>query len=162
MQNRIPNPRYPGSPARMADGRLFTDYRGNCITLKHNGVFGASFEEKETMQRNGQTWMQKDRSETVMRSKVVGCVDTMVPELTKRVCNWNGCKTLPAHAVGIGQGRLYMSGLTELVAEDPDILAAKTAFCFGTFPAKTPAIAVGERVTVMPAMKNRYSAPYAK
>jgi len=86
----------------------------------------------------------------------------MVPELTKRVCTWNGCKTLPAHAIGIGQGRLYRSGLTELVAEDPDILAAKTAFCFGTFPAKTPAIAVGERVTVMPAMKNRYSAPYAK
>ena len=152
MSDRIPNPRYPGSPARMSDGRLFTNYRPNCNKE-------SSFEAKERRQQSGQTQIHIDRAMAAKRAATVGCVDTMVPELTKRVCTWNGCTTIPAQAVGIGQGRLYLPARTDLV-EDPDALATKTAFPFGTFPVKTPTFVPTSPVTDLPPTRNRYSAPY--
>ena len=148
MTDRIPNPRYPGSPARMSDGRLFTDYRPSCNKE-------SSFDTKERRQHNGQTQIHIDRAMAAKRAAVAGCVDTMVPELTKRVCTWNGCTTIPAQYVGIGQGRLYFPAHTDM---DPDALA-KTAFSFGTFPVKTPTITT-KPVTDLPPTRNRYSAPY--
>jgi hypothetical protein len=53
------------------------------------------------------------------------CVDTMVPELYKRVCTWKGCETLPGHYAGIGTGRVYVPDGAAL-AEDPDALANTT------------------------------------
>jgi hypothetical protein len=156
-KSRTPNPHYPNSPARMADGRLFTDYRPlDC---------GGTFEDKQRLQQTGAVLIGTDRSLTVMRAGVLGgCVDTMVPELTKRVPGWNGCRTLPAHSAGIGQGRLYLPGRTDLVAADPDVLAAATAFDFGTFSAN-PRLYVagpltGPTVATAAATSNRYSAPY--
>jgi hypothetical protein len=32
----------------------------------------------------------------------------MVPELYKRVCTWEGCKTIPGHYAGMGVGRVYV------------------------------------------------------
>jgi hypothetical protein len=106
-----------------------------------------------------------DRSTTVLRAGSVDCVDTMVPELTKRVCTWNGCKTLPAHAAGIGQGRLYLPGRQDLVAADPDLLAAATAFDHGTFSVNPNSYIAGSpfvpsAAIAVPARPNRYSAPY--
>lgn len=165
---RIANPRYPDSPARMADGRLFTDYRANCSLLlahKKGPAFGASFDDKQRMQATGNLLINTDRSLTVMRAGSMSCVDTMVPELTKRVCAWDGCTTLSAHAAGIGQGRLYLPGRPDLVAADPDLLAAKTAFEHGTFSANPNLYMAGPasaapRPVVVPAKPNRYSAPY--
>ena len=155
----------------MADGRLFTDYKANCsLLMPHkagSAAFGASFDDKQRMQQTGSQQMNTDRSLTVMKAATLsGSVDTMVPELTKRVCAWDGCTTLPSHAVGIGQGRLYLPGRMDLVAGDPDVLAAKTAFSHGTFStnvglymqrASADATA-GTLVQV--ARPNRYSAPY--
>ena len=168
---RTMNPRYPNSPVRMADGRLFTDYRANCSLLmphkEGSPAFGASFEDKQRMQQTGGQQMNTDRSLTVMKAgRIGGCVDTMVPELTKRVCAWDGCTTLPAHAAGIGQGRLYLPGRMDLVAADPDLLAKATAFEHGTFPANVNLYMAGPlpsampTVGVVPARPNRYSAPY--
>lgn len=168
---RTINPQYPGAAARMADGRLFTDYRANCsLLMPHkagSAAFGASFEDKQHMQQTGSQQMSTDRSLTVMKAATMsGSVDTMVPELTKRVCAWDGCTTLPSHAVGIGQGRLYLPGRMDLVAGDPDVLAAKTAFEYGTFPTNVGLYVQGGYPTAMPtagivpARPNRYSAPY--
>ena len=164
---QIPNPRYPGSPARMADGRLFTDYRSSCSLLSQpparSPAFGYDFERKQNMQKAGIHMISADRSTTVLRAGTVGCVDTMVPELTKRVCTWNGCTTLPAHAAGIGQGRLYLPGRSDLVAADPDLLAKATAFDHGTFSSNPNMYAPVSPVSVasiVPAKPNRYSAPY--
>jgi len=165
----IPNPHYPGSPARMADGRLFTDYRSSCSLLSQpptrSPAFGFDFERKKNMQTAGVHMISADRSTTVLRAGTVGCVDTMVPELTKRVCTWNGCTTLPAHAAGIGQGRLYLPGRQDLVAADPDLLAAATAFDHGTFSSNPNLYTSAPKVApvsaaAVPAKKNRYSVPY--
>jgi len=108
-----------------------------------------------------------DRSLTVMKAGSTGCVDTMVPELTKRVCGWNGCVTLPAHGVGIGQGRLYLPGQPDLAAADPDVVAAATFPMAGTFSSNPdlyvvspPSAASRNATRVVPARPNRYSAPY--
>jgi len=164
---RIPNPHYPDSPSHMADGRLFTDYRGNCKLVMSD--YGGSFEDKQRLQQTGNLMMNTDRSLTVMRAGRVGsCVDTMVPELTKRVPGWNGSTTMMAHAAGIGQGRLYLPGRTDLVGGDPDVLAAATAFDFGTFSANPhlylagsgAAVAAKREAAVSPLKHNRYSVPY--
>jgi hypothetical protein len=160
---QIPNPHYPGSPARMSDGRLFTDYRPSCSLLGP-----ADFDSKQRLQETGIHMISADRSTTVMRAGTVGCVDTMVPELSKRVCTWNGCKTLPAHSAGIGQGRLYLPGRQDLVAEDTDLLAAATAFDHGTFSANPNSYMANlslpwtkpSAIPAIPAKLNRYSAPY--
>ena len=156
--DRIPNAHYAGSPARMQDGRLFTDYRSNCIPQSE---FGGSFEDKERMQKEGQKQIQTDRYYTAVRAATTGCVDTMVPELTKRICAWNGCKTLHAHSVGIGNGRMYLPARADMVAGDPDTLAAATAFKFGTFPVRASPPKADLARAVLPDSRNRYSAPYA-
>jgi hypothetical protein len=163
---RTPNPHYPDSPSRMADGRLFTDYRGNCKLVLSD--YGGSFEDKQRLQQTGTLMINADRSVTVMKAASLSCVDTMVPEATKRVAGWNGGRTLVAHAAGIGQGRLYLPGRTDLVAGDPDVLAAATAFDFGTFSANPNMYMAGggadvtarQVATVTPARPNRYSVPY--
>lgn len=168
--NRVINPRYPDSPARMADGRLFTDYGSQCRGAQPkqgNPGFEASFDDKQRKQQTGEILMKADRSLTVMRGGIMGgCVDTMVPELTKRVCGWDGCRTLMSHPAGIGQGRLYLPGRKDLVAGDPDVLAAATAFDFGTFSQNPHLYVAAGVVPVSPAAviqtrtANRYSAPY--
>jgi len=152
----------------MADGRLFTDYRGNCKLVMSD--YGGSFEDKQRLQQTGQLLINTDRSLTVMRAGALSCVDTMVPEATKRDVRWNGGKTLMAHAAGIGQGRLYLPGRTDLVGADPDVLAAATAFDFGTFSANPRLYIVGDGAATAfaaqqvaaatPARHNRYSVPY--
>ena len=163
---RIPNPHYPGSPARMSDARLFTDYRPNGQILQ-----GAtpSFDLKQRLQRDGEIRMKTDRSLTVMSAGGMGpAVDTMVPEQTKRTCSWNECHTLPAFSVGIGQGRLYLPGMPGLVQSDPDVSAAiaGSLVLHGTFSANpvgytaAPTYDDGVVRTVQTSAANRYSAPF--
>ncbi len=164
----IPNPKYPGAPTRMSDGRQFTDYRPNCDLMAplQSGAW-AEWERRQNMIQTGETRMKTDRSMTVLRSGSLQCVDTMVPELKKRVCGWDGCVTLPSQAAGIGTGRMYLPGNPTLVAADPDVVATATVPpMFGTF-SPHPQDYVAERISVRPvalvqtpAKKNRYSAPY--
>lgn len=165
---RTINPRFPGAPAWMSDGRLFTDYRPNCLTEQA----APSYATKKTIQETGAMLMHTDRSLTALRAGSTGCVDTMVPEQTKRVCAWDGCVTLPAHSAGIGQGRLYVWQRPDLAGADPDVTARETiSFPLpGTFSmnpslyiATPPSAFTGvQRGTVGPAKPNRYSAPYGE
>ena len=157
---RVSNPHYPGAPARMADGRLFTDYRANCSLLGLGSNSGASFDIKQHLQQNGLYMMAADRSSTLVRASSTGGVDTMVPEESKRVCDWSSCRTLPAFPnVGIGQGRLYLPGRPDLANADPDLLAAQFAVP-GTFASLTNDQVAMPMKTALPAHFNRYSAPY--
>ena len=166
--NRIINPRFPGAPAWMSDGRLFTDYRPNCELA--GSPSNASYDSKKHLQSMGALQIKTDRSLTVLRAGSTGCVDTMVPESTKRVCAWDGCTTLPAHAGGIGQGRLYVWQRPELAGADPDVVA-KATISFplpGTFPVNpdlymaSPGGSSDKARTAGPAKPNRYSAPYGE
>ena len=165
MFARTANSRFPGAPAWMADGRLFTDYRPNCLAEQAS----PSYKTKTYLQETGALQINTDRSLTVLRAGSTGCVDTMVPELTKRVCAWDGCVTLPAHKEGIGQGRLYLWQRPELVSADPDVVAKETiSFPLpGTFP-MNPSLYIATPLSSTPApaskipATNRYSAPYGE
>lgn len=169
---RIDHPHWSGAASRMADGRLFTDYRPACDLLapKTAGPRGyGEWERKQHMIRAGAEAVARDRQIAVARAgSLGGCVDTMVPELTKRVYAWNGPVEGTAQPAGIGNGRLYLPARTDLVTADPDVVAATTyplAMLPGTFipranpygPAAGGPAPVG---TVGPMKPNRYSVPY--
>lgn len=156
----IPNPHYVGAPARMADGRLFTDYRPNCdlmAPLKAEPF--AEYKRKEAMLRNAPYAIATDRTMLVMRAGSSGCVDTMVPELNKRIYAWNGpVGEVVAHPVGLGTGRMYLPGQPGLATVDPDVLASATfPELPGTFTMMREAVSVSRPLG--PA-HNRYSGPH--
>jgi len=122
---------YPNSDKsanRMEDGRLFTDYRPRCLQypLKVSGVWGEHDGRQKMIQK---TDSLMDEARTLLQGKVGpvkgSTVDTMVPELYKRVCTWRGCETIPGHYAGIGTGRVYVPEAAA-AAEDPDGLATAT------------------------------------
>ncbi len=105
------NPHYSkyGTPARMADGRILTDYRPRCFQYATQAA--ATFGENEYRARmihGADELMTVARELNNKKVASVSCVDTMVPELYKRVCTWKGCKTVPGNYQGIGTGRVYV------------------------------------------------------
>ena len=112
-----------GAPARMADGRLMTDYRPRC----HQYAVSAAMtwgdnESRERMTHGAEELMEVARQANNRKVLATSCVDTMVPELYKRVCTWRGCKTVPGNHVGIGTGRIYVPE-AEGAAADPQVLS---------------------------------------
>jgi hypothetical protein len=166
---QIPNPHYVGAPARMSDGRLFTDYRRSTLLLpKLRPNTWADYDRRNDMTRTGEMRISNDRTMATQRGGSVNCVDTMVPELTKFQYAWNGGQQRLAHPVGIGAGRLPLPGRPDLINADPDTLAAAT-FPLEMFPGSwDPRASLYQRgpppvkidVPVTPARHNRYAMPY--
>jgi hypothetical protein len=164
---RTANPRYVGAPANMADGRLFTDYRSSCelivqpkkVTSGHRGpVMFAGFDRRAELLAQGESLMQEDRMFTTWVAGTKGHVDTMVPELNKRLCRKDGCETLVAHPVGLGTGRLTINQ-PGLATADPETVAKTvTPPLFGTFSSHLPGVHRNQRG--MEKEGNPYSAPY--
>lgn len=153
---RIPNPHYPGAPARLADGRAFTDYRPSCDS---NPPSWGDYATRQMMLQTGVDKIASDRKQSVLMVGQRDCEDTMVPESHKRICTWSGCSSVLANPVGLGMGRLYLPGRPDLVTADPNILAAATVpTLFGTYSQTTPTPANERKAPVYPS--NRYSAPY--
>lgn len=122
------NPNSDQGPARMADGRGFTDYRPRCLQypLKVTGQFG-EHDGRQKMIASADLLMEEAKSLLQKKQGPVkgSCVDTMVPELYKRVCTWRGCTTVPGHYAGIGTGRVYVPDAAS-AADDADGLARAT------------------------------------
>lgn len=98
-----------GAPARMADGRVMTDYRPRCF--QYPVAASAQWGDNEARQRmihGADELMTVARELNNRKVTPTECVDTMVPELYKRVCTWKGCKTIPGNFQGIGTGRIYV------------------------------------------------------
>jgi len=122
------DPNQETSANRMEDGRLFTDYRPRCLQypVKLSGVWG-EHDGRQKMMNATDTLM--DEARDLLTRKVApvkdSCVDTMIPELYKRVCTWKGCETIPGHYAGIGTGRVYVPDASNLV-DDSNSLAKAT------------------------------------
>jgi hypothetical protein len=112
-----------GAPARMADGRIMTDYRPRCAqyAVAANQAWGDN-DARARMTHGAEELMAAARSAANIKNTATTCVDTMVPELYKRVCTWNGCKTIPGNFQGIGVGRVYVPAATE-AASNPQALS---------------------------------------
>ena len=156
----IQNPHHLGSAARMADSRLFTDYRPNCDLMEPlKAAPFADYTRKEAMMRNAPYAIATDRNMLAMRAGTANCVDTMVPELNKRIYSWNGpVAEVVSHPAGLGTGRMYLPGQAGLAIADPDILAAATfPELPGTFSMMRSAALVSRPA---PPAHNRYSGPH--
>lgn len=163
----ISHPHYVGAPARMADGRLFTDYGANCKLLPPLlGGTWADHDRRVAMRASAESRIEDDRRKAVLRAGTIHerCVDTMLPELTKRVYAWNGPVTERiVEPVGIGAGRLYLPGRPDLLGADPDVVAAATipaTMLPGTFSAAGGSYLPPMRHAILPPVRNRYSRPY--
>jgi hypothetical protein len=134
-----PNHASTGAPARMMDGRLFTDYRPRChqYPVKAAAAWGDN-EYRERMIGGADELMEAARQMNNRKLTAIRCVDTMVPEMYKRVCTWKGCKVVGANPAGIGTGRIYVPSI-ESAADDPQMLSdVSIPAIFGTFARETP------------------------
>lgn len=115
-----------GSPARMADGRIVTDYRPRCnqYSVSAAKAFGDN-EYRNRMIHGADELMSAARALNNRKLTPTECVDTMVPELYKRVCTWKGCKVIPGNFQGIGTGTIYVPD-AESLASDPQALSDRT------------------------------------
>lgn len=112
-----------GAPARMSDGRLMTDYRPRCHQYAVSAAMTWGDNESRTRMIHGaEELMEVARQANNRKVLATSCVDTMVPELYKRVCTWRGCKTVPGNHMGIGTGRIYVPD-AEGAAADPQVLS---------------------------------------
>jgi hypothetical protein len=111
-----------GAPARMADGRIMTDYRPRChqYAVAAAGAFGE--DARRRMIHGADELMMAAREMNNRKNTATACVDTMVPELYKRVCTWKGCKVVPGNFQGIGTGRIYVPS-AEGAAGNPQALS---------------------------------------
>lgn len=93
-------------PPLMADGRVFTDYRGKCAHV----MSASSFEARQHYIRNAEEIMNADRKAAIQNSFCAPCFSydsngTQLPESTIQTCNKRSCVYTLADSDGLGLGR---------------------------------------------------------
>lgn len=124
---KTPNNKFVGCPARMADGRHFTDYRPSCqvnnlIRMNNNVV--NSFDYRMYLANNATRLMDINRAYALQKNSCGPCMapygqGTMLPEKYMQVCNGRSCETKLVNPDGIGTGRLYVEGNGDVCPEWP-------------------------------------------
>ena len=121
---RSSNNKFFNSPARMADGRLFTDYRPN---FEMNRYIESGNKIKNTqdyrmfLSRNGEKIIEKNSEYIFLKNGMTNCMEpyhvgTMLPEKTRVVCDQHTCRVVDVDPNGHGQGREYVTtGENELL-----------------------------------------------
>jgi hypothetical protein len=130
-----------GAPARMADGRIMTDYRPRCFQypLQASQKWGDNG-ARQRMIHGAEELMLAAREVNNRKVTSVSCVDTMVPELYKRVCTWDGCKTIPGNFMGIGVGRIYVPSAVSSAAEPQMLSDISVPKIPATYPRQPPRV----------------------
>jgi hypothetical protein len=103
-------------PPRMADGRLFTDYRPQCVqSLQYReDAMQSSHDYRQYMIQHGISIINQERDQAAKKAECGPCVlpyhlGTMAPEADQWVCNKQTCKRVATGMGGmaIGTGRSY-------------------------------------------------------
>ena len=108
-------------PARMADGRAFTDYRPRCAVnaelmsfVTNAGMVQSSYESRMYLQRNADKVMDVQRNTAI--GNLAPCAPckrpltdagTMLPERYVVKCDAVSCSRVEANPTGLGDGRAY-------------------------------------------------------
>ena len=93
-------------PARMMDGRIFTDYRANCITNKELSNSKNSFDYRYYLMNNASTIEQHIVSKLEESTKCNDCnAQTLLPVQTVQNCNAGVCNISMNDPSGIGLDR---------------------------------------------------------
>jgi len=95
-------------PARMNDGRMFTDYRQNC-TLNNSISKGmASWEYRNYLTENAAQIHNQFTTLLESQVKCTKCSDnTVLPVKTMLNCSTDSCTYSLVNPNGLGQGRQY-------------------------------------------------------
>jgi hypothetical protein len=98
-----------GFPARMADGRQFTDYRPNCFLNNELGQNMGSWQYRTYLIRNAQKIHGDFVNIQNKNSQCTNCTGAPVPDVkTVLDCtHQNTCHYMMKDQNGLGQGRKY-------------------------------------------------------
>ena len=97
-------------PARMADGRIFTDYRQNCIMNSVLSQGKNSFEYRYFLTHNGTGLEQQLVKKLEEDVKCTNCdAQTLLPAKTIQNCNVGVCNTTlnDPNGLGLDRGNTY-------------------------------------------------------
>jgi hypothetical protein len=95
-------------PARMSDGRVFTDYRQNCTLNNSIGQKMSSWEYRDYLTNNASQIHSKFLSELEASVRCTKCSDnTVLPVKTVLNCSTDSCTYQMNDPNGLGQDRLY-------------------------------------------------------
>ena len=82
-------------PARMADGRIFTDYRPNCVMNQFFSTGKNSFDYRYYLTQNTEAIQKNIISELEKATKYSCNAQTVLPVQTIQNCNAGVCTNLP-------------------------------------------------------------------
>lgn len=108
--------KHASCPARMSDGRLFTNYNSRCAIQSSvlprgpgRAIDMDSYDTRQYMIHHADTIMQSQRDMASCAARCGPCgVDTMLPELEIDSCDAHKCTRQPSGAKdGLGLGRNY-------------------------------------------------------
>tara|TARA_B100002051_G_C16632939_1_gene584283 strand:- start:604 stop:939 length:336 start_codon:yes stop_codon:yes gene_type:complete len=97
-------------PARMADGRIFTDYRQNCIMNHELSQGKNSFDYRYFLEKNGQSIEQGIFQKLDEAVKCNSCnAQTVLPVQTIQNCNEGVCSISmnDPNGLGLDRGNTY-------------------------------------------------------
>lgn len=103
-------------PARMQDGRMFTDYRPRCMinTELMSGLdkdmVKSSYESRMYLQNNAEEIMEQQRNlafDKVRCTRPQEDIGTMLPEQYTVKCDAVSCQRTQSAPNGLGDGRQY-------------------------------------------------------
>jgi len=93
-------------PARMADGRMFTDYRQNCIMNYDLSQGKNSFEYRYFLEKNGQSIEKSIFQKLDQAVKCTSCdAQTVLPVQTIQNCDKGVCSIKMNDPKGLGLDR---------------------------------------------------------
>lgn len=95
-------------PARMSDGRQFTDYRQNCLLNNNLSQGKTSWLYRQDLINNRDQWHQQFMQEMNTNTKCNTCKDNTVLEVKNiQQCTPMGCSYTVNDPQGLGLGRKY-------------------------------------------------------
>ena len=118
------NNKFFNSTARMADGRLFTDYRPNYEINKHiinNNNVENTHNYRMFLSRNAEEIIKRNKNYIYLKNGIYDCkqpykTGTMLPEHSRVVCDPHKCSRIIIDKNGVGEGREYVTnGSNELL-----------------------------------------------
>tara|TARA_B100001093_G_C26489216_1_gene868307 strand:+ start:459 stop:773 length:315 start_codon:yes stop_codon:yes gene_type:complete len=102
------NNKFGDCPARMSDGRIYTDYRPGCLlnnTIKVSNQLINNHDYRMYLTRNAKKIMNTNNKYIMYKYNCESCIDTMLPESTEISCDKDICNHKVINKKGLGQGR---------------------------------------------------------
>lgn len=94
-------------PARMSDGRQFTDYRQNCILNNNVSNKATSWLNRQELINNADNYISSFENTSLMNSKCNTCNDNTVLSIqNEQRCSPTGCTYSVVDQFGLGVDRV--------------------------------------------------------